>query len=317
MNGSDFEQQEEGKPWQIKVLSILIIIMASLGGTIGQQVSKIDEKATKLESDAARNMSSARALETLENQDVFRDESLIVEAKSTKLEAEQLNTSILVTENDLVKAWNDLLLGDFERTVLEILLNGEWDQESATYSLCVELHALAGCTLELINADPDAQDNGSCEGASYGESCALRIIFNKEELSQYSIEQSGLILSFSALYDVLDAKGNEPYVWANSSLNVGDFTSSGYANLWISKQFDDYHPLSYDETGDVDAIWQCNYQDSICIDLQLTGIGYVCWKTDSLGAECDDPATFDPEEQLIHFCIMVYRTHLLLMVKMD
>ena len=34
VNGSDFEQQEEGKPWQIKVLSILIIIMASLGGTI-------------------------------------------------------------------------------------------------------------------------------------------------------------------------------------------------------------------------------------------------------------------------------------------
>ena len=36
MNGSDFEQQEEGKPWQIKV----ILIHGIHGGTIGQQVRK-------------------------------------------------------------------------------------------------------------------------------------------------------------------------------------------------------------------------------------------------------------------------------------
>ena len=53
---------------------------------------------------------------------------------------------------------------------------------------------------------------------SYGTDCGLRIVFNEAELSQYTYEQSGLNLSFSALYDGKD-KYLDPYVWGNASLN--------------------------------------------------------------------------------------------------
>ena len=78
-------------------------------------------------------------------------------------------------------------------------------------------------------------------------------------------------------------------------------TNSGYAGLWVSDEFSNYHPLNQEYGNDDEivalenTVWKCSYQGSICIDLQLTGVGIICWKTDSVGALCDDPPTFDSQ----------------------
>ena len=132
--------------------------MASLGGVIGQQVSTIDEKATTYENNAARNMSAARAVETLENQVVFRDESLVVEAKSLNLEAQQLNSKIGLSEIRVMEAWDELIKNDLELSLLEILLDGSWDTTSLAYDLCVggDL-ATTGCSIYFVNENTNFQ----------------------------------------------------------------------------------------------------------------------------------------------------------------
>ena len=77
-------------------------------------------------------------------------------------------------------------------------------------SIVIKLHSFTAVMFLLMESfdgsDPNALDASSCAGTySYGTGCGLRIVFNEAELSQYTYEQSGLNLSFSALYDGLMA----------------------------------------------------------------------------------------------------------------
>jgi hypothetical protein len=294
---------DDDKPWQIKTVSILIIIMASLGGVIGQQVSKIDEKATKLENNAARNMSAARALETLENQDVFRDETMLVEAKSLMLTAEGFNSSIGLGQSAADKAWKTLLEADIERTLLKIVKDGEWDQETLTSWLCQpsisygcdayfisEVNTSAEYTFICDNGEEipshwvndgfedceDGSDEGvDIEGESTGQSCtsqcSLRLVVTRDRLDSFNITESGDIYSFATLYDVLEEKaGNsEAFSWSNSSIKVGSITEAGPGGVYVSNNDSGTHPSAMDSENP--DMWKCDYSGAICVDIALSG----------------------------------------------
>ena len=277
---------EEDKPWQIKIVSILIIVMASLGGVIGQQVSTIDEKATTYENNAARNMSAARAVETLENQVVFRDESLIVEAKSLNLEAQQLNSKIGLSEIKVMEAWGNLIKNDLEISFLEILLDGSWDTESIAYQMCVDGDLLTtGCSAFFVNEYTQLSDDNSCEfGNEFGEKCALRLVFSKEGLEQYEFEQSGIMFSYVSLYNQLEHYLSAPLSWSNSTITVLGEETQMPGNLFVSNIESTYHPMA--EDSDSLQLWSCGYTDSICVDLDISGdgiFGFV-WDEDNVPA---------------------------------
>ena len=265
--------EEEDKPWQIKIVSILIIVMASLGGVIGQQVSTIDEKATTYENNAARNMSAARAVETLENQVVFRDESLVVEAKSLNLEAQQLNSKIGLSEIRVMEAWDELIKYDLELSLLEILLDGSWDTESLAYTLCVggDL-ATTGCSIYFVNENTQLSEDNSCQYLDeFQENCALRLVFSKEGLEQYEFEQSGITFSFVSLYTQLENYLAAPPSWSNSTFTFFGEESTAPGNLFVSNIDSSYHPMA--EESNTPELWDCIYTDSICVDLALSGDG--------------------------------------------
>ena len=295
---------EDDKPWQIKTVSILIIIMASLGGVIGQQVSKIDEKATKLENNAARNMSAARALETIENQDVFRDETMLVEAKSLMLTAEGFNSSIELGQSAADKAWETLLEADIERTLLKIVKDGEWDQETLISWLCQPSIGY-GCDAYFISEGGTSEeytcDNGEvipaywvnddfedCEdgsdegvdtgGTSTGQSCtsqcSLRLVVTRDRLDElnFTDEDTGQLYSFATLYDVLEEKaerGSEAFSWSNSSTKIGAENEAGPGGVYVSNSDSGPHPSAMD-SGNPD-MWRCDYSGAICVDIALSG----------------------------------------------
>lgn len=256
MDDSGFEQQEDGKPWQIKVLSILIIIMASLGGTIGQQVSKIDEKATKLESDAARNMSSARALETLENQVVFRDEALLVEAKSLLLESEEISRDINDQRIRSEDSWQQLLGTDLFYALDSLYLFGEIPEGTLISALCDNPDESA-CTKYFVNEITMVSNEiEPCTGTMTPNEdeikwgCSTRLVFNKQALMEKNFSINDETFSAVAIWDLLE-------------FNLG---ASG-AGYFISDSTTSIDEIPF-EWREKPTLWECNYQDSICVDVQ-------------------------------------------------
>jgi len=253
----------DDKPWQIKTVSILIIVMASLGGVIGQQVSKIDEKATKLENNAARNMSAARALETLENQDVFRDETMLVEAKSLLLQAKEYEGDIDNLRLKSEDSWFQLLNTDLDLTFYYLYLNSAFHVSTLTSTLCGDVNEPA-CAIYYVNEmTNDSEGVEQCLGptlASSIEKCALRLVFNRQALQDYNFDIKEESFSASILWDHLE----------NRTVDDGDalFLEEGlYSTVFVS----DANTVGFHHFNSMgtEGLWECNYEGSICVDILI------------------------------------------------
>ena len=248
----EIKNNEGSKPWHIKVISILIIIMASLGGVIGQQVSKIDEKATKMESHAAKNMSAARALETLENQVVFRDEALLVEATTLILQAEEISGQIdnqrIISED----SWYQLIGEDISLAILSLYFWGEIDSQTLISALCEDDLEIA-CSKYYINEMTNTVDQDPCIGLFDNlepKTCATRLVFNQEELSKYNFTINNEIFSAGIMWEILSnivGEGSDIFFASDgSTLGINTLNKNGNNELW-----------------------KCDFLDSICIDIYI------------------------------------------------
>ena len=248
----EIKNNEGSKPWHIKVISILIIIMASLGGVIGQQVSKIDEKATKMESHAAKNMSAARALETLENQVVFRDEALLVEATTLILQAEEISGQIdnqrIISED----SWYQLIGEDISLAILSLYFWGEIDSQTLISALCEDDLEIA-CSKYYINEMTNTVDQDPCIGLFDNlepKTCATRLVFNQEELSKYNFTINNEIFSAGIMWEILSnivGEGSDIFFASDgSTLAINTLNKNGNNELW-----------------------KCDFLDSICIDIYI------------------------------------------------
>ena len=257
----EMNDDEEDKPWQIKTVSILIIIMASLGGVIGQQVSKIDEKATKLENNAARNMSAARALETIENQDVFRDETMLVEAKSLLLQAEEYEGEIDNLRFKSNDSWIQLLGTDLTLTLNYQYLYSIFHESTLTSLLCMDTNEDACATYYVNELTNNPEEVEKCVGGPTDEErCALRLVFNRQALQDYNFIINEENFSASVLWDHLknqvvgDANALASEVGFSSMIFFSDANTTGT-----------HH---FQAVGSAD-LWECNYEDSICVDILI------------------------------------------------
>ena len=70
----------------VTILSIGILVFSAITGILAQEFNEVDREASQYESSSTEYISEARTLESIENQQILREEILLTEVKNLVLQ---------------------------------------------------------------------------------------------------------------------------------------------------------------------------------------------------------------------------------------
>ena len=139
-NGGDGTPETEGKSggflaWLkaaktenlVTILSIGILVFSAITGILAQEFNEVDREASQYESSSTEYISEARTLESIENQQILREEILLTEVKNLVLqknilsaEIELLNNSMAANTEDYYQALLTMELISFQQNGITV-----------------------------------------------------------------------------------------------------------------------------------------------------------------------------------------------------
>ena len=129
----------------VTILSIGILVFSAITGILAQEFNEVDREASQYESSSTEYISEARTLESIENQQILREEIILTEVKNLVLqksimssEIELLNNSMAANTEDYYQALLAMELISYQQngiTVNDGLIDGCDESNACTKSL--------------------------------------------------------------------------------------------------------------------------------------------------------------------------------------
>ena len=150
----------------VTILSIGILIFSAITGILAQEFNEVDREASQYESSSTEYISEARTLESIENQQILREEIILTEVKNLVLqksimssEIELLNNSMAANTEDYYQALLAMELISYQQngiTVNDGLIDGCDETNACTKSL---LSSSSGINYISYQFDSDVDVN--------------------------------------------------------------------------------------------------------------------------------------------------------------